>query len=202
MNGSTTSTSRILNAEILTEAMQRYDYSNYSLLGDIDPRFPEAGNKMRSRGYLLRDELYEIARWKSPRRAELVKTNLTEAVKQVSGGALFLKDIDHGQAVRLLDELKGIGIRTASAVLAVVDPQNFGVVDYRVWNTLHRWQPDRFASQNRDYWPIDRFLFCLEAIRELAQATGLTCREVDMALWQMDKDVSSKEKHRACRSRL
>jgi adenine-specific DNA glycosylase len=112
----------------------------------------------------------------------------------VTGKALALKKTDPGHAARLLAELKGIGIRTASAVLAVADPQSFGVVDYRVWNTLHRWQPERFPSRSKDYWPVERFLSCLEAIRELARISDLSCREVDMALWQIDREFGKKDK--------
>jgi thermostable 8-oxoguanine DNA glycosylase len=183
--------SPILEAGTLREALRRYDYSGSSLLGDRDPRFPHAGDRIRERGYVLRDELYEIARWKSPRRAGLVHRNSLQGVHRVTGKALARKDRDPGQAGGLLAELWGVGIPTASAVLAVVDPQNFGLVDVRVWATLRRWRPDRFPSKHERYWAVKYYVCCLETMRELAQVSELSCREIDMALWQMDREWSS-----------
>lgn len=110
-------------------------------------------------------------------------------IEELTGQALALKNTDPGGAARVLTWLKGIGIPTASAVLAVADPKLFGIVDFRVWDVLRRWQPTRFPSKDRGHWPIRYFLRCLVTMRELAQASGLSCREVDMALWQMDKEV-------------
>jgi hypothetical protein len=90
--------SPILEAGTLREALRRYDYSGSSLLGDRDPRFPHAGDRIRERGYVLRDELYEIARWKSPRRAGLVHRNSLQGVHRVTGKALARKDRDPGRA--------------------------------------------------------------------------------------------------------
>lgn len=178
----------VLDARSLRRYAEEYGYISDPLLGDSDPRFPHAGDGIRARGYVLPSELYKIARWKSPRRAELVRLNQAQSVRKLTGRAFTLKDTDPGRAASLLDGLQGIGIRTASAVLAVIDPQRFGVVDYRVWNTLHRWQPDRYPPKSRNYWPVGRFLSCLEAIRELAHVSDLSCREVDMALWQIDRE--------------
>jgi len=178
--------------DVLPEYAQRYTYE--SLLGDTDPRLLHAGDAIRARGHILRNELYQIARWKSPRRADLVNHNLPETVERVTNEALVLKGSDPGRAVRLLDGLCGIGVPTASAVLTVADPQNFGIVDVRVWKVLSAWQPNRFPYERRNRLQVADFLCYLETIRELARASRLTCREVDMALWQMDRERSSRSK--------
>lgn len=184
--------SPILDAGALREAAERYDYAGSLLLGDPDPRFPHAGDGIRKRGYVLRDELYQIVRWKSPRRAALVQRNALREVHRLSGKALARKDNDPSQAAGLLTELWGIGIPMASAVLAVVDPQNFGLVDFRAWATLRRWRPDRFPPKHERYWTVKYYLHCLETMRELAEVSGLSCREIDMALWQMDREWSAR----------
>jgi thermostable 8-oxoguanine DNA glycosylase len=185
--------SPILDASTLREAAQRYDYAGSSLLGDTDPRFPHAGDGIRERGYVLREELYQIARWKSPRRAALVHRNDLREVHRLSGKALAQRDRDPARAAGLLTELWGIGIPMASAVLTVVDPQNFGLVDVRAWATLRRWRPDRFPSKHERYWTVKYYVHCLETMRELAQISALSCREIDMALWQMDREWSSRK---------
>jgi len=180
----------VLDGETIREYARRYGYASEPLLGDAEPVFPHAGDLIRARGYLLVKELYAIARWKSPRRAELVHHNSSQKIRQVTAKTLALKDTDPGRAVSLLDGLQGIGIPTASAVLTVVDPRNFGIVDVRVWKTLHRWRPDRFSPEHGNYWPVRDFERYLKTIRELARSSGLSCREVDMALWQMDRERS------------
>ena len=166
-------------------AQYGYNYSDESLLGDSDPRFPHAGDEIRARGYVRRDELRSIAQWKSPRRAELVEDNPNEVVEKVTGLALDLKRIYPGYAVNLLTILRGIGLPTASAVLAVADPHNFGIIDIRAWQTLSQWRSERFPWKEYSAFSVKEFICYLKTIRELARASGLSCREVDMALWQM-----------------
>lgn len=185
--------SLMLDTSMLHNYARRYAYSAESLFGDSDPCFPDAGDRIRARGHILPDELYAIARWKSPRRADLVRLNQAQVVREITAEALAVKDAFPCRAASLLDRLWGIGIPTASAVLTVVDPQNFGIVDVRVWKTLHRWQPDRFSEEHGSYWPITDFERYLETIRELARSSNLSCREVDMALWQMDRERTSKK---------
>jgi thermostable 8-oxoguanine DNA glycosylase len=168
---------------------QGYDYDygarGYRLLGDDDPRFPRAGDEIRARGYTQRQELYEIARWKSPRRANLVNENPDRVVHEVTEVAITLMACAPDYTVNLLAVLKGIGIPTASAVLAVVDPKNFGIIDIRAWRTLSQWRPDRFPWKDSSSFLAKDYLCYLKAIQELAEASELSCREVDMALWHI-----------------
>ena len=175
----------VISAQILRLHAQRYYYSSEPLLGDSDPRFPHAGDKIRARGYVQRDELHSIARWKSPRRAKLVKDNPNEVVERVSGLALDLKRTRPDYAVKALAILNGVGLPTASTVLAVADPHDFGIMDIRAWQTLSQRQPKRFPRKENSAFSGAEFVRYLETIRELARSSGLTCREVDMALWQM-----------------
>ena len=160
------------------------DYT-LSLLGGDEPRFPHAGDGIRARGYLRRQELDEIAQWKSPRRAGLVQHNPEHVVEKVTGLALALKDTDPNYAIGLLTVLSGVGMPIASAVLTVADPRNFGIIDIWAWRALSRWQPDRFSWKEASSFSVEEFLRYLETVRELAQDSGLSCREVDMALWRM-----------------
>jgi hypothetical protein len=175
---------------VSTHTLQQYarlyaqDYT-LSLLGDDEPRLPHAGDGIRARGYLRRQELDEIARWKSPRRAGLVQHNPEHVVEEVTRLALALKDTDPRRAIHLLTVLDGVQVPTASAVLTVADPQDFGIIDIRAWRALSSWQPDRFPWKEASSFSIEEFLRYLETVRDLAQNSGLSCREVDMALWRM-----------------
>ncbi len=176
----------VVSAQTLRLHADRYDH-NYdkSLLGDDNPRLLHTGDEIRSRKYVLINELHAIAKWKSPRRADLVKDNPPRTVKEVTRSAIVLMDTHPDYAVSLLTVLHGIGPPTASAVLTVADPRNFGIIDVRAWRTLSRWQPERFPRRERSGFTAREFLCYLETIRHLAKDSGLSCREVDMALWHM-----------------
>jgi len=174
-----------LRASLLRQRAQEYDYGVQVLLGDRDPRFPHAGDGIRVQGYVRAHELYEIARWKSPRRAGLVRENPPHVVEEVTGLALSLKDDHPDYAADLLTVLRGVSLPTASTVLTVVDPQHFGIIDIRAWNSLSRWRPSEFPRKRQGAFSLKEFVRYLGTIRALAQESGLSCREVDMALWQM-----------------
>jgi len=178
-----------LDAHLLRQYVSRYDYGVGIHLGDSDPRFPCAGDGIRARGYVRDDELYEIARWKSPRRAALVQKNPPHVIEGVTGLALSLKDEHPDYAADLLTVLKGVSLPTASTVLTVVDPQHFGVIDIRAWNSLSRWRPSEFPRKRQGAFSLKEFVRYLGTIRALAQESGLSCREVDMALWQVSREM-------------
>jgi len=185
----------VVNTHVLQQYAGRYahDYSedSWSLLDDDDPRLPRAGQGMRERGFVLSDELYRIALWKSRRRADLIKANSDHVIERVTELALALKDTDPGYAIDLLTVLKGVGVPMASVVLTVADPQEFGIIDIRAWQALSRWQPDRFPWKDSSGFTVSEFLRYLETIRELARHGGLLCREVDMALWYVAREAEA-----------
>jgi hypothetical protein len=179
-----------LDVDLLCQRARQYQYNygTWTLLGDNDPRFLHTGDEIRARGFVRADELYEIARWKSPRRAGLVRENPSHIVEKVTRLALSLKDEHPAYAAHLLTVLRGIGLPTASTVLTVADPQHFGIIDIRAWTALNRWRPEVFSKKEQGTFSRGEFMRYLTTIRALAQESGLSCREVDMALWQKGEE--------------
>lgn len=165
-----------------------YEAEGYALLGDDDPGFSHAGDEMRGRGFARRREILEIARWKSPRRANLVDKNPDGVVEGITGLAFGLMRSAPEYAARSLDILDGVGIPTASAILTVADPQDFGIIDIRAWQALSRQCPSRFPWKEYSGFSSKDYRCYLETIRDLASASGLSCREIDMALWQIGSE--------------
>ena len=60
--------------------------------------------------------------------------NSEEEVISTSKGVLST-DFEK-RRLELLVELKGVAIPTASAILTLIDPENYGVIDIRVWQVL------------------------------------------------------------------
>lgn len=89
----------------------------------------------RARGYLTRSELEAVCRWKSPRAIHHVRANSPKRVRAATTSALGTRS--EPQRIESLLRLQGVSVPMASAVLTLVDPRRYGVIDIRVWQLLH-----------------------------------------------------------------
>jgi hypothetical protein len=89
----------------------------------------------RLRGYLTRDELEKVCRWKSARAIRLIRNNSTARVRAATQRALATRS-ERGrlEALRTLD---GVSVPMASAILMLLDSRRYGVIDIRVWQLLY-----------------------------------------------------------------
>src|SRR5262249_4919436 len=89
----------------------------------------------RVRGYLTRQELEKVCRWKSARAIHLVKRNSATRVRAATRQALATRrERPRLQALRTLD---GVDVPMASAILMLLNPRRYGVIDIRVWQLLY-----------------------------------------------------------------
>ena len=88
------------------------------------------------RRYLIPAELEAVCYWKSQRAIRLIRRNSPEQVRRATRTALRT----HSERRRLeaLTRLKGVSVPMASALLMLVDPERYGVIDIRVWQLLHK----------------------------------------------------------------
>src|SRR5262245_65837734 len=89
----------------------------------------------RERGYLTAAELEAVCRWKSPRAIHLIRSNAPRRVRALTGRALRARG--ERQRLEALTELRGVSVPMASALLTLLDPRRYGVLDIRVWQFLH-----------------------------------------------------------------
>ena len=89
---------------------------------------------VKKQGYLTKDEFLKIGMWKSPRPKQLYLKNSEEEI--ISTSKEVLSTDYEKRKLELLDKLKGVSIPTASAILTLTDPKNYGVIDIRVWQIL------------------------------------------------------------------
>jgi len=92
-------------------------------------------HQARARRYLTRGELEAVCRWKSPRALPRVRRNNASMVRAATRRALATRS----ERLRLeeLRALHGVSVPMASAILTLVDPKRYGVIDIRVWQLLH-----------------------------------------------------------------
>jgi hypothetical protein len=75
--------------------------------------------------------------------------------------------------------LRGVGVPVASAVLALVFPEEYGVIDFRGW-----WQ---IFGEKRSIFSISDYKRYLCELRHLADELNWPVQEVDLAIWEYDR---------------
>jgi hypothetical protein len=87
--------------------------------------------------------------------------------------------------MRRLDEVEGIAVPIASAILTVCYPDRFTVLDYRAWDALREVGRVRRATVPTD---VDSyFREYLPACTQLSHELGMSLRDLDRALWGWSK---------------
>jgi hypothetical protein len=108
------------------------------LLADEDPGTAALIRRLRAarrRGYLTKAEFEAACRWKSPRASHLFRANTPRRIRSATTAALGTRD--ERRRLEALLTLRGISVPMASAVLTLLDPARYGVIDIRVWQLLH-----------------------------------------------------------------
>ena len=127
-------------------------------------------------------DFFAVIIWKSNRVKTKVKKGLHDAEKTVQS---LMHDLVVARRpedkVEVLTQIDGIGIRVASAVLAVCYPSQFTVLDYRAWDTLSRSKVEGLPGSIPST-PAAYVRYC-EACIDLADRQGISLRDLDRALW-------------------
>ena len=134
-------------------------------------------------GYLVKEELHEVARWKSPRRAALTLENTDDFIKEITEGAFAATD--DWTKLLTLTQLQGIGQPTASAILHLFDEGQYPILDiHALWSVGLPWE----RRNSYPFWP-EYIEFC----REIANRSRVSVRELDRALWRFSYDYGKTE---------
>ena len=130
------------------------------------------------RGYLTKQELHTIARWKSPRRAALTLENTDDFIKEIT--ERVFTSIDDWTKLLTLTQLRGIGEPTGSAILHLLDKGQYSLLDiHALWSVGMEWT----ARTSYPFW-LDYVQFC----RDIANRNGVSMRDLDRALWKYSSD--------------
>ena len=138
------------------------------------------------RGYLTKQELHTIARWKSPRRAALTLENTDDFIEEITEEAFT--STDDWTKLLMLTQLQGIGQPTASAILHLYDQRNYPILDiHALWSVGLAWEKRTAYPFWSDY---------VEVCRDIASRNNVSMRHLDKALWRSSFDYRNQE--RAC----
>ncbi len=159
-----------------TKRQREEDRTKEQQLIDLKP-------EIQSRSSLTKDELYELACWKSARRAKLTLENTDTFTKDIMQSAFAAED--HWAKLLILTLLPGIGQPTASAILHLYDKEKYPILDiHALWAVGRQWKK-RVAYP---FWP-DYVQFC----RDIANRNDVSMRELDRALWKYSSNYGKKE---------
>jgi hypothetical protein len=136
---------------------------------------------VRTRGCFSRVEFVRMCRWKSPRAQHLWRRNSAGRVRAVSRAMLATRS--ERRRMELLTSLRGVGIPIASAILTLLDPRRYGVLDIRAWQLLFA---VRSVDANRrgQGFTIAQWEAYMSALRHHARRLGVSARAIEYTLFE------------------
>lgn len=166
---------------------------------ETDYRLGSISSEFQRRGYISREELRKIGKWKAGGRIDHhIRKNSTSAVEDQS--ELALQSSGDVGAVEELTKLTGVRVPMASTILTMAKPTEFAIIDYRALRALGAVKTKLLDAQSyTDYSTFmecfrnptsEGYVFYMDIVRGIAQHEGLSTREVDMALWAYDKSMT------------
>jgi hypothetical protein len=137
--------------------------------------------------YLTAAEFEEILHWKLGqqigRQRDIRAANTDEIIAAIMGLALTITHPDQEYELELrmgiLCSLRGVGVPVASAVLSLIFPEQYAVIDFRVWRHI-------FDDARRTF-SIPDYREYMREIRRLADELSWPVQEVDHAIWEYDR---------------
>ena len=134
----------------------------------------------KKRGYLTSSELETVCYWKSPRAIHHIRSNSLATIRAATRLALATEN--EREKLEALRQLKGVSVPMASALLTLIDPRRYGVIDIRVWQLLHKvgtvTKNEAGIGFNYSHW--EQFLILL---RHFARKYGVKARDIERTLF-------------------
>lgn len=175
-----------LEHEFIKENLEYYSQTQGLVPSELDKH----GQKYHKKGFLSREQLYEIAFMSSSRSAYHVRKNSESKCEEVTADLLRVEG-DYSK-IALICSLSGFKTPTGSCVLAALDPERHAVVDTRVWASLERL--DYLDERKESFNPQD-YISMIGPLRDIADKTGFMCSEVGYALFAYDVKVREGNLH-------
>ena len=161
--------------------MKLADVQKYlALYNQEDYLFNYIGPEARKRGFMKFDEFYKIAMWKSVRPKQKYLKN-KEVIEEITKEAFS----ENNEIIKIekLCSLKGVAIPTASAILTIIYPNKYAIIDIRCLEMLKKLGYEIKTIMSSKNW-----LRYLDIIRDLSSENKISPREVDKVLFSMHKE--------------
>lgn len=135
---------------------------------------------------LTKTELRAVCYEKSPRAIQWIDRNPPATVRRLTRAAFTTRS--EREKLRLLTELKGVGVPMASAILTFIWPERYGIIDIRVWRLLYAL---RSVKSNADGvgFNFNHWYSYLSKLRYHAKRLNVPVRTVERTLFDYHKRV-------------
>ncbi|MCX6800854.1 MAG: hypothetical protein NTZ73_01570 [Candidatus Diapherotrites archaeon] len=134
-------------------------------------------------------ELIELIKWKFDdkrnRNRRITELNHINKIPEECIILLTKKAFESGKSdevrVELLKTIRGFGNAVCSVALTFYNPKKYCVFDIHAWREL-------FGSEKevKDYSSTISLIKFFERVRQISKQTGLSCRDVEKALFMKD----------------
>lgn len=142
---------------------------------------------MKKRGYFNRREFLKMGEWKSSRSRKWRELNSNASIVSISK-RLFATDYEK-KRTQLLTSLSGVRIPTASAILMLTDPKNYGVIDIWVWKLLYHYGEVNTKPTGTNF-SFKNWYNYLMKLRFWAEKFNVNVRDIERTLYDYaDEEV-------------
>lgn len=173
--------------EQIKELIQRAD--NEGETKRLTNKFQQL-KKERKEFYLTLAELEEIFKWKlrsqygrqTKQRSLNINENIISITRTAFGITHSDEDYETKLKLKLLTSISGIEIPVASAILTLCYPNKYSVIDFRNWSQIYK------SEQKKTNYTAKEYTDYLKIIKNLAKNFKMTPQEIDIAIWQKDRE--------------
>ena len=139
-------------------------------------------------GEFSRAEFLRMCRWKSPRAAPHYAKNRASRIRAISRAALATRS--ERRRMETLITLSGVNVPVASAILTLIDPARYGVLDIRVWQLLLALGCVDGKPGGRGFTVRDWQVY-LARLRPHAKRLGVSVRAVEYTLFRCHQKLQT-----------
>ena len=141
---------------------------------------------IRRRGWFTRAEFLLMCRWKSPRARRHYERNTSARIRRASAAALAARS--ERARIEHLTALAGVSVATASAILTLIDPRRYGVLDIRCWQLLFSIRSVAGNPRGRAF-TVAQWEQYLKRLRGHASALGVSARAIEYTLFHCHRKL-------------
>ena len=141
---------------------------------------------VKKAGRFTRGEFLAMCRWKSPRSRRHYERNTAAAIRRASIAALATRS-ERARMTRLV-ALSGVSVATASAILTLIDPRRYGVLDIRCWQLLFHIRSVAGNERGRAF-TVSQWEQYLARLRGHARAMGVSARMIEYTLFHCHRKL-------------
>ncbi|HKW90581.1 MAG TPA: hypothetical protein VJX92_01705 [Methylomirabilota bacterium] len=137
-------------------------------------------------GRFTRGEFLAMCRWKSPRARLHYERNSAATIRRASAAALGAQS--ERERIAVLTALPGVSVATASAILTLIDPLHYGVLDIRCWQLLFHIRSVEGNASGRGF-TIPQWEQYLTRLRGHARALDVSARMIEYTLFHCHRKL-------------